>query len=533
MPNAARCQSVRRRALLRSCGLAGLAGLSGCAGLLGDDSPGESNDGTVNPDLQGTPTITGGAAWSVAVSDIYGVEGVEGNFLVSIPAETDTVRYHAFDARSGTEKWTTEPLPRDSYVVDLTDVLLAVSNSPPGQSNQPDSAAAINPETGAILWRTGERTDLIGIAADALLFRDIESDGDRSTIRVIDRRTGRKLWTATAREEFVRLRGDEVVTVVRNPTTPTDTPTATPTDTPTATPTDTPTEAGTHTSTQTESRPSQLRGRSPRTGEIRWRVAVPLGIENVPAFRPQDDRILFLRDYGDYLVVDTDAGEVVLTGSVSDELSVYPTARRGTSLYFGDWTFRGPTPEPGSLSGIDTEDGSSWTREFSGTSVRPVERPTITGPRRWAGGETVDPPATLYANHLGDDIETVAHDPGDGTARWRREAITVSLDERGPVVSQPGALVALDADGGERWRSAIPFDGRVTNGIGPEDGGYAIRLGEVLFVSGDGGVASYDLTDGTRRQSITAFDLSDTPQTALADQTVVFARDGRLHAFRL
>lgn len=529
MPNAARCQSVRRRALLRSCGLAGLAGLSGCAGLLGDDSPAGSSEDTVNPDLQGTPTVTGDTAWSVAVSDIYGIEGVGTNFLVSIPAGTDTVRYHAFDARSGTAKWTTEPLPRDSYVVDLTGVLLAVSNSPPGQSSQPDSAAAINPDTGAILWRTGEKTDLVGIADDALLLRDIESDGERSNIRVIDRRTGRELWTATGDEEYVRLRGDEVVTVGQNPKTPTATPAATSTATPAATST----EAGTQSPTQTETRPYELRGRSPRTGDVRWRVAVPRGVEDASAFRPQDDRILFLGDLGGKTIVDTDAEEVVSTGSVRKELSLYPTARRGASMYFGDWTFRGPTPEPGYLSRIDTEDGSSWTREFSGTSVRPVERPTISGPRQRVDRETVDPPATLYANHLGDGVETVAHDPADGTVRWRREAIAVSLDERGPVVSQPGALVALDADGGERWRSAIPFDDRVTNRIGSDDGGYAIRLDEVLFVTGDSGVASYDLADGTRRQTVTAFDLSDNPQTALADQTVVFARGGRLHAFHL
>lgn len=546
MIDAARYRSVQRRALLRNCGLTGLTGLAGCAGLLDSGPSGESSEGTVNPDLQGTPTVSDDAAWSVTVPDVFDIERAGSNFLVSISVDEETARYRAFDARSGTKRWTTEALLKDSYTVDIGDVLLAVTAAPPGQDSNSDSVTAINPNTGSVLWQRGGGTGWIGVADDALLLREVESDGERSGVLVVDRRTGRLRWKTDTDEQHVRVGGDEVVTITRNLATPSatqspgtpDTPSPTETtetavDTSSPTETTTPPATETQRPTETEVRSHELRGRSPRTGEIQWRVAVSRGVEGASAFRPLDDRILFVEEFGSQTIVDTDTEEIVSKLSIPKEQSTYPVARYGATMYFGDWTFRGATPEPGYLSGIDVGDGSSWTREFPGNSVRPVKRPSTGDFRLPDSANTVDAPTALYANHLGDKIETVAHDPSDGTVRWRREAIAVSLDERGPVVSQPGALVALDADGGERWRSAIPFDGRVTNGIGNEDGGYVARFGDVLFVSNDGGVASYDLADGTRRQTVTSFDLSDNPRTALADQTVVFARENRLHAYHL
>jgi outer membrane protein assembly factor BamB len=508
---------MNRRALLKSAGVAALASLSGCSSPLGDAAPDGDGSPTVNPELQGTPTPGEEIAWTVELANVNRLYPTR-NLVIAEIRHEDGVFHRAFDAQSGDHQWRTT-LPEGAFPRVHDEYILASSD--PFQSSDIPGLIAVDLRTGETVWKANSNLAIRVITGSVVVcIRGKNTSEPQLVGYEID--SGRELWSAPAPNRTFRLWNwmkkseSRYVLTVGHRTRRTTTATSTDTETKTTT-TETGTVADSRTTEPDPDWEFELRARRPTDGTVQWRVPLPHEADSASPYGPHRGRFLLRDDFGGYFLVDVEAGKFLASGTLPDELSKRSGTRSEITRYFGDWQYRQTNGEPAVLGGIDTTDGTSWSRTFPGTATRPVG--------------VAD---SLYANHLdGEEIQTVAHSPKDGTERWRRDATTLSVPDGGPIVSQQSDIVALTPDGGERWRKTLPFEERPTGRLGPETAAYAFHRWGRMIVASSGGIVSYDLADGSVKTSVTSLGSSFSGKSTIVDRTAVVVADETMYGIPL
>jgi outer membrane protein assembly factor BamB len=500
---------VKRRALLRTGSLVSLTALPGCAGLFGESAPSGRTE-TVNPALEGTPTPPGDVAWTVQLDSVEYLRPAGDNALVVTDRGDDGQIHHALDCQTGAEQWRVAfDTPRD--VVPIGDVLLLTES---GTDPRGDGKLRVfDPERGVELWNEGTFTQLRGFPAGLLLTGNPFQESPEQLV-AFDRQTGERRWSIPEPAYYFWGAGQRVLGLVDRSTT-VDTPTPTTANTPTPTTTDTSTPTTTDTATTTPRRDTgeyTLTSWGPADGTVRWQLPVPRLLRRSRAITPGGGRLV-VADFGHAFLIDTETPRVVAEASLPSELLPYATVETDEGVFFGDWEFRGVDETPAMLGRLSLTDGETTIQTFPGTAVRPL------------GGEE----SVIAVHGTPNGIATVAHDPADGSERWRRRGAGIATPEAGPVVGRETAVVAYDTDGRERWRAPNPFGRPFQSTFGTEEGVVVrSRAGRLVAFHG-AGVVSYDREAGDVRTEQTSFDDVSPDRRLLFDDVAVIASENRLY----
>ncbi|MFB6176131.1 MAG: PQQ-binding-like beta-propeller repeat protein [Halobaculum sp.] len=500
---------MRRRALLRAGSLAALTTLPGCTGVLDDGSaPGGGSTGTVNPQLRGTPTPGGAVDWAIELADVERLLPADDLVITQTPLE-DSLLYRAFDVQNGGFQWRVE-FPTEVFMFSREERLIVdIRSEPNGDSRR---LAALDRDTGKRQWETETGVHWREFVGEAVIAEQSDPK-EGGKLRAYDTVSGELLWSAPAPEKYIRQRSGQVVTLEERLELATGK-TATPAETETSTP-----SGG---ATESEGAPVRiglydLLARTAATGETRWRVPLPTDTDALRSVGPFRGQMLLVDGTGNYWVIDAERGEFVTDGSLPVPVTAFDPAYVDGTVYFGEWAGFGDDESPSTLAAVDLADGTSWVTEFSTAQMRVV-----------GVGEAV------YANHLTDDgVVTVAHDPADGSERWRDDVTLIEVSEDGPLVGQDGDLVALTPSGSERWRRTLPFDGDIRAVFGPETETRAFTRWNRLIVLSSAGVASYDVSDGTVRTSVTGIGFAESGLATATDRTAVVGTDERVYGIPL
>jgi outer membrane protein assembly factor BamB len=195
-----------------------------------------------------------------------------------------------------------------------------------------------------------------------------------------------------------------------------------------------------------------------RTGAVRWKIPVVTVSPGTPALA--DGAVYFTRPDGYVVAAETASGEPLWS---SRQPGVYPGAPavEGETVYI-------PAEGGPSVVALDTEDGGErWTFDAGAELAAPV---AVAGGTVYASAG-----GTLYALDAADGTERWSRDLGEGVRSVGPPTVadgTVYLAAR--VREQLGSrLLAVDADGGERWSVGID--------VAP-DAGPVVADGRVLLV---------------------------------------------------
>lgn len=464
---------MNRRTLL--AGLAGTAtaSLAGCS-LFEQEGPGGTR--TVNPALEGTPTVTESVGWTVRVPGVQWFRRA-GDRLTVIAGADEQARLLGLDVATGDEVWRHDLTQRPVLGVPRPDVVTAYEHEA-GQLHVYEAA------DGTERWRAdGAASYPIWWNSDLGVFAEFGDDPIQLT--------GRTTANGTARWERVvgRIEAQsENILLVRE--------------------------------SESTQAPVEIGALDARTGDCRWTASLGFDTEPSAVADVVKETAVVLGADGTVVGLDLTDGRRRFRTHIDVPLTTSWSVVAERSLYLGYVPLSDdPDVDAGGLAKIDVADGAvSWSRTVTGPVTRPFRS---TANRLYASRwETVDGPARL-----------LAIDGATGETLWTHIATPLSF-QAPRIVGRDDVLVALDQSGQRRW-AAKPA---VTDGLvrdqppySPRSRGVAVTE-DATAVIGEGGLVSYDRESGDLRRRATTLGRVTVDRSRVIDATAYLRVGDRLHA---